>query len=309
MQWSVEQLSAKLSQLKSEQKIDQESFICLVDDGSTDNTWKIIRELSVSHPITSIKLSTNVGNQNALTAGLHYANDKCDCSITIDIDLQDEIAVIDTMLEQYKAGWHIVLGVRDNRPQGLFYEKALSRLYYRLLLIFGIRSIVNHGDYRLLSKKAMAILSSMKERHIYLRGIFVNLHLPYSIIKYQAKKRQFGKTNYSMHKRFGLAWDGISSYSIAPLRFITIMGLVIFLLSSLYSVYALYVGLFGSDIVPGWASTVIPVYLLGGILLFSLGIIGEYIGKIYMEIKQRPLYFIEEIINERDCHKNSKAEN
>ena len=307
MQWSVEQLSAKLLQLKSEQKIDQDSFICLVDDGSTDNTWNLIRELSLSHPITSIKLSTNVGNQNALTAGLHYAGGKCDCSITIDIDLQDDIAVIDTMLEQYKAGCHIVLGVRSNRPQGLFYEKALATLYYRLLSIFGIRSIVNHGDYRLLSEKAMAIFSSMKERHIYLRGIFTNLHLPYNVIKYQAKERQFGKTHYSMQKLFALAWDGISSYSIAPLRFITIMGLVIFLLSSFYSVYALYVKLFGSDVVPGWASTVIPIYFLGGITLFSIGIVGEYIGKIYMEIKQRPLYFIEEIINERDCHKNSKA--
>ena len=307
MQWSVEQLSAKLLQLKSEQKIDQDSFICLVDDGSTDNTWNLICELSLSHPITSIKLSNNVGHQNALTAGLHYASDKCDCSITIDIDLQDDLAVIDTMLKRYKAGWHIVLGVRSNRPQGLFYEKALATLYYRLLSVFGIRSTVNHGDYRLLSKKVMTIFSNMKERHIYLRGIFVNLHLPYSVIKYQSKKRQFGKTHYSLQKQFRLAWDGISSYSIVPLRFITIMGLVIFLLSSLYSVYALWIRLFESSIVPGWASTVIPIYLLGGIILFCLGIIGEYIGKIYMEIKQRPLYFIEEIINERDSHKNSKA--
>ncbi len=308
LQWSVEQLHAKLSQLKSEQKIHQDSFICLVDDGSTDGTWALISELSQKYPITGIKLSGNVGNQNALVAGLHYATNKCDCSITIDIDLQDDIEVMDTMLERYKAGFHIVLGVRANRPQGVFYKKFLAVLYYKVLSVLGIPTVINHGDYRLLSQKVMTTLSNMKEYHLYLRGIFINLPLPHSIIESKAKKRQLGKTHFTINKLFGLAWDGISSFSIAPLRFITMTGLVIFVLSLLYSVYAFGVRLFGDDIVPGWASTVIPIYFLGGLILFALGIVGEYIGKIYMEIKQRPLYFIEKTINERDRHKDSETE-
>ena len=299
LRWSIEQLADKLTQLKSEQKIDKDSYICLVDDGSSDNTWKLICELSQNHPIVGVKLSANVGNQKAITAGLHYVTDKCDCSITIDIDLQDDPAVMDTMLEHYKAGYHMIFGVRANRPQGHFYEKALVVIYYKLLHMLDIRTIINHSDYRLLSKKAMSMFSNMKERLIYLRGIFINLPLPYKIIKYQARKRQFGTIKLTIHQRFALAWDGISNYSIAPLRFITVTGLVIFILSLSYSMYALWARFFNDDTVPGWASTVIPVYFLGGLILFALGIVGEYIGKIYMEIKQRPLYFIEETINER----------
>ena len=306
LQWSAEQLCAKLSRLKSEQKIHQDSFICLIDDGSADNTWKLISKLSQEHPITGIKLSTNVGHQNTLAAGLHYVADKCDCSITIDIDLQDDIEVMDTMLEHHQAGYHLVMGIRANRPQGKFYQKVSAILYYKLLPVLGIHTVVNHGDYRLLSQKAMTIFADMKERHLYLRGLFINLPLPHSTVEYQASKRQFGKTHYTMTKQIRLAWDGISSYSIAPLRVITITGAVIFILSLLYSIYALGVRLFGDDVVPGWASTVIPIYFLGGLLLFSLGIVGEYIGKIYMEIKQRPLYFIEKTINELDHHKNSE---
>ena len=309
LQWSVEQLHTKLSQLKSEHKIHQDSFICLIDDGSTDNTWALISELSQKYPITGIKLSANVGHQNALAAGLHHATDKCDCSITIDIDLQDDIEIMDTMLERYQAGYHLVLGVRANRPESIFYKKILAVLYYRVLSVLGIPTVINHGDYRLLSKKVMKVLSNIKERHLYLRGIFINLPLPHSIIESKARERQFGTTHYTMSKQINLAWDGISSFSIAPLRLITITGLVIFVLSLLYSVYALGVRLFSDTVVPGWASTVIPIYFLGGLLLFSLGIVGEYIGKIYMEIKQRPLYFIEKTINERDCHKDSETEN
>ncbi len=308
LRWSVEQLDIKLSQLKSEQKIHRDSFICLVDDGSTDNTWALISELSQKYPITGIKLSANVGHQNALAAGLHHATDKCDCSITIDIDLQDDIEIMDTMLDRYKTGCHLVLGVKANHPR-YFYKKMLAKLYYKVLHILGVHTVVNHSDYRLLSKKVMKALSNIKERHLYLRGIFTSLPLAYSIIEYQIKERQFDKTHYTMNKQLNLAWDGISSFSIAPLRLITITGLVIFVLSLLYSVYVLGVRLFSDTVVPGWASTVIPIYFLGGLLLFSLGIVGEYIGKIYMEIKQRPLYFIEETINERDCRKDSETEN
>ena len=300
LQWSVEQLHTKLSQLKSTQRIHQDSFICLIDDGSTDNTWVLINELSQKYPITGIKLSGNVGHQNALAAGLHHASDKCDCSITIDIDLQDDIEVMDTMLERYKAGYHLVLGVKANHPQ-YFHKKILAILYYKVLRVLGVHAVVNHSDYRLLSKKVMKALSNIKERHLYLRGIFSSLPLAYSIVKYQIKERQFGKTHYTMNKQLNLAWDGISSFSIAPLRLITITGLMIFVLSLLYSVYVLGIRLFGDDVIPGWASTVIPIYFLGGLILFSLGIVGEYIGKIYMETKQRPLYFIEKTINERDC--------
>ena len=305
----MEQLYTKLSQLKSEQRVHQDSFICLVDDGSTDNTWSLISKLSQKYPITGIKLGTNVGHQNALVAGLHHTTDKCDCSITIDIDLQDDIEVMDMMLEQYKAGYHLVLGVRANRPQDPLYKKILAICYYKVLRVLGIPTIINHGDYRLLSKKVLMILSNIKDRHLYLRGIFINLPLPHSVIEFKAKERRFGETQYTINKQLILAWDGISSFSIAPLRFITITGLAIFVLSLMYSFYALGVRLFGDDVVPGWASTVIPIYFLGGLILFSLGIVGEYIGKIYMEIKQRPLYFIEKTINERDCRKDSKTEN
>ena len=309
LQWSAEQLCAKLSRLKSEQKIHQDSFICLIDDGSADNTWKLISELSQKHPITGIKLSTNVGHQNTLAAGLHYVTGRCDCCITIDIDLQDDIEVMDTMLEHYQAGCHLVMGVKANLSHETSYRKILAILYYKLLPVLGIHTVVNHADYRLLSQKAMTIFTDMKECNLYLRGLFVNLPLPHSTVKYQVKERQFGKTHYTMTKQVRLAWDGISNYSIAPLRVITITGAVIFILSLLYSIYALGVRLFGDDVLPGWASTVIPIYFLGGLLLFSLGIVGEYIGKIYMEIKQRPLYFIEKTINELDHHKSSETKN
>ena len=299
LRWSIAQLSSKLAQLKSEQKIHQNSYICLVDDGSIDNTWKLISELSQNHPIVAIKLGVNVGHQKAITAGLHYVTNKCDCSITIDIDLQDDLAAMDTMLEHYSAGYDMVFGVRMNYSRERVYEKILGAIYYKLRSIFGIHTIINHADYRLLSKRAMSIFSNMKERFIYLRGIFTSLPLPYKIVKYQVKKRQFGTIKYTMRQRFALAWDGISSYSIVPLRFITVVGLVIFILSISYSMYAVWVKFFHEDTVPGWASTVIPIYILGGIILFSLGIVGEYIGKIYMEIKQRPLYFIEKITNEQ----------
>ena len=210
LQWSVGQLHTKLSQLKSEQKIHQDSFICLVDDGSTDNTWNLISELSQKYPITGIKLSGNVGHQNALAAGLHHASNKCDCSITIDIDLQDDIEVMDTMLERYKAGYNLVLGVKANHPQ-YFHKKVLAILYYKVLRFLGVHTVVNHSDYRLLSKKVMRALSNIKERHLYLRGIFTSLPLAYSIVKYQIKERQFGKTHYTINKQLNLAWDGISS--------------------------------------------------------------------------------------------------
>ena len=292
--WSVNKLLEKRQSLIDSEAISHDSFIVLVDDGSIDATWSFIEQSSSAHPsIIGIKLAGNAGHQNALTAGLHYVTDKCDCAVSTDIDLQHDINAIDDMLHCFQQGKHIVFGVCCNRSDNGFFKRVFSQGFYRLLNGLGVRSIYNHADYRLLSNMVLRIFKQMPESNLYLRGLFANLQLPQESVFYELLPRAHGKTKYTLAKMLSLAWTGISSFSVVPLRLIALLGLIVFFITLLISGYVLWVKWFTDMAVPGWASTVIPIYLLGGLQLFSIGIVGEYIGKIFIEVKQRPRYVIE----------------
>ena len=295
IEWSVEQLQQKIQQLIADNLIHSNSFICLVDDGSQDNTWSLIEAENTKNKnnIRGLKLAWNVGHQNALTAGLHSVTNQCDCSISIDVDLQSDLAAIDLMLEQFKQGAEIVFGVRDGRETDSWSKRFFSQKYYHLLKLMGVNSIANHADYRLLSNKAMEYFKKTPERNLYLRGLFANMPLKKAEILYKHGHRQFGSTKYTPLKMLELAWNGISSFSITPLRFIAAMGAIAFVASLIYIAYAVFVKFFTDSTLPGWTSTIISIYLIGGLQLLALGLIGEYVGKILLEIKQRPLYIIE----------------
>jgi glycosyltransferase involved in cell wall biosynthesis len=294
---SVHILAARLTQLIDKQIIHNDSFICLVDDGSNDDTWQLIENCSQKyHCVSALKLMHNVGHQNALMAGLNFVADKCDCSISLDIDLQDDLSTFETMLELYEQGNHLVFGVKKNRQKDSILKRMSARLYYRLLQLMQIKSVYNHADFRLYSKKILQLLQDIPERNLYLRGLCANLNCKVGYVEYDIKERQAGTSKYTLGKMLSLAWDGISSFSIVPLRAFTFIGFFVFLISVGLSIYVLASVLFSDSVVPGWASTVLPIYFLGGIQLLGLGILGEYIAKVYLEVKKRPRYIIEEKI-------------
>ena len=291
---SINIILQKLQQLVQNNLINKNSFVLLIDDGSKDATWNIISK-SAGEQVKGMKLSNNVGHQKALIAGLHYVTNKCDCCITIDADLQDDLEVLEAMIISFTKGNQLVYGVRNNRDVDSRFKKKTAQLFYGILKLMKIDIIYNHADFRLASSKVLLEFSKYKETHMFLRGIFPLMGFKSDIIYYQRKDRQQGKTSYSFRKMVRLAIDGITSFSAFPLKLITITGFIVFTGCIIAIIWVIIVIILGKNI-PGWSSITLPMYFLGGIQLLALGIIGEYVNKIFEESKKRPLYHIEEII-------------
>lgn len=288
------ELSSVLQKLIEKKKISSESYICFVDDGSKDKTWEKISKLCKYNDVKGIKLSKNYGHQSAQLAGL--IDNEADIFITIDADLQDDINLIPEMVEKYFQGYEIVYGVRNNRENDGFLKKSFAQIYYKLSQFLGIKTIYNHADFRLISKEIVEVLKKFKEYNIYLRGLITSLGFKSDCVYYARKPRIAGKPKYKFISSLKLALEGITSFSAAPLKFITLLGFISFLIAVIMSLYSIKVYI-ENKIVPGWASLFVSIYFLGGIQLLSIGIIGEYIGKIYQETKQRPKFLIEEKIS------------
>ena len=278
--------------------ISRESKIMFVNDGSKDKTWEIIEELHASNPIYSgVKLSRNKGHQNALLAGLMTAKEKADMTISLDADLQDDVDVIDQMVEKYYQGNDVVYGVRSARKTDTFFKKFTAQGFYKLMQAMGVEIVYNHADYRLMSKRAMEGLSQFKEVNLFLRGIVPLIGYKSDVVTYERHERFAGESKYPLKKMLAFATDGITSFSIKPIRLITTCGILIFAISLVMLLYFLIVHFMGRT-VAGWTSMIVSIWAIGGLQLLAIGIVGEYIGKIYLETKERPKYIIETVLDE-----------
>lgn len=294
---TVATLNALLDDLSSRGKCASSSFVTLIDDGSSDDTWAIIEQEWGAAPdrVVGLRLSANRGHQNALAAGLEFVTDRADAAISIDADLQDDLRALETMLEHYANGSEIVLGVKKTRTGDTPQKRLTAWGFYALLRRMGVKVQPQHADFRLLSSAALRNLRQFKEYHLFLRGFPSLLHSRITTVTYDISDRKLGKSKYTLRKMLSLALNGITSFSVVPLRVITVLGFVIFVLSGVLSAGALFTAIRG-DAVPGWASTTVPLYLLGGIQMLCLGIVGEYIGKTYMESKRRPRYLVDAVL-------------
>lgn len=288
----------KINDLYIDGKISDNSRVLFVNDGSRDNTWNIITELSeLDEHYCGVSLSRNRGHQNALLAGLMEAADKCDAAISVDCDGQDDIDAIDKMVDDYLSGSEIVYGVRSDRKTDTGFKRGTAQLFYKLMKAMGADIVYNHADYRLMSNRALKELSKFKEVNLFLRGIVPMIGFKYSTVEYSRKERMAGKSKYPLKNMISFALDGITSLSVKPIRLITAFGFVVSALSVIGIIWSV-VSAFMNITVAGWASTVSIICFLGGVQLLSLGVIGEYIGKIYLEVKGRPRYIIDKKTDE-----------
>lgn len=284
--------SSKLNELIAEGQINEESRLLYVDDGSRDKTWKIIQDFAGKDGhVKGISLSRNRGHQNALLAGLMEAKDHCHITVSIDCDGQDDINAIDDMLREYSSGSEIVYGVRRDRKKDTVFKRTTAQGYYRFLSFLGVEVVYNHADFRLVSARALKAFADFHEVNLFLRGMFPLVGFKSSCVYYTRNERVAGKTHYPLRKMLGLAMEGVTSLSVKPIRMITIQGFVIAMLSFIGVIWSVVESIIG-DTVPGWASTTCIICFIAGIQLISLGVIGEYIGKIYLEVKGRPRYII-----------------
>lgn len=286
-----------INQLVEEGRVAADSYILFVNDGSGDNTWDLIRHLhEKDNRVKGLNLSINSGQQNALMAGLLQAGSRSNVVISIDADLQDDVNCIREMLDAYQQGVDIVYGIRRSRKKDTFFKRTTAHMFYRCMTLMGAKTIYNHADFRLMSNSAIRLLEEYPERNLFLRGIIPQLGCNAAYVYYDRNERNGGTTKYSLHKMFNFAVDGITSFSIRPLRLIASLGFL-FLFCSLIAIgYTLY-SWFGGETVAGWASLMISVWFLGSLILIAIGIAGEYVGKIYLEVKQRPRYHIEEYLD------------
>lgn len=295
--FTKKELDKKMDALIKSQLIDENSKVVLVNDGSKDKTWEIITKLHEENKMyVGINLSRNRGHQNALLAGLMYAKDHADISISMDADLQDDINVMDDMIKKYLDGANIVYGVRSSRKKDTFFKKFTAEGFYKFMNKMGVEVVFNHADCRLMDKTALEALSKYKEVNLFLRGIVPQLGYKTDIAYYERNERVAGDSKYPLKKMLSFAMDGITSFSVKPLRFITSLGFIILLLSFITLIYAVIMKIVGNT-VSGWTFIICSIWLIGGIQMLSLGVIGEYIGKIYNETKQRPRYIIESILD------------
>ena len=285
---------AEIRDLIAKDKISSESRILFVDDGSKDSTWQIISSLALEDPVfTGIRQSRNRGHQSSVLAGLMEAKDRADIVIAIDCDGQDDVTAMEDMVDAYADGCDIVYGIRSNRESDTFFKRSSAQLYYKLLNAMGAEVVYNHADYRLTSSRVLREFANFKEVNLYLRGMFPLVGFKSTSVYYERHERLAGSSHYSLAKMLGLAFDGITSLSIKPIRMIAAIGAIMSFLSFIGIVWAV-VDRFMGNTVPGWASTVVIIFLTCGLQMLSLGVIGEYIGKIYMESKHRPRYIISE---------------
>lgn len=293
---TIKQLSEVIDGLSEKGLISPESKLYCVDDGSKDDTWTIIESATQSNTkINGIKLSGNCGHQNALLAGLTVAVDYCDAMVTIDADLQDDTAVIKTMVEKFHEGADIVYGVRQSRDTDTYFKKNSALMFYRMMSSLGAKTIYNHADYRLMSKRSVKKLLSFRERNMFIRGIVPTIGYKTDVVYYDRHARMAGESKYPLKKMVSFAIDGITSFSTRPIRMIFSVGILMLLATLSIALYVL-ISYFGGKAWPGWTSLMLSLWFISSLILISLGIIGEYIGKIYIEVKDRPRFFIEKSI-------------
>jgi len=290
-------LIALLDRLLAKGKIVANSRIYFVDDGSTDATWELIsRSVAAGAPVVGLRLARNRGHQNALLAGMFSA--VADAVVTVDADLQDELDVIESMIEHFQAGCDVVYGVRRRRDSDSPLKRLTAEGFYRLMGALGVETIHNHADYRLLSKRAIDSLKGFREVNLYLRGIIPLIGFRSAIVEYDRLPRFAGDSKYPLRKMLALALDAITSFSALPLRLISLLGFIVFVGAMGVTVWALWAALATGKVIPGWASVVLPMYFLGGIQLLALGAIGEYVGKLYVEVKARPRFIIQDVVGD-----------
>lgn len=294
---TVQQLTGVIEDLIAKKKISADSGILFVNDGSRDRTWELIAQYHGENQyVYGLNLAANVGHQNALLAGLHTVKDICDMSISIDADLQDDIAVIEQMVDAYAAGADVVYGVRSERKTDSFFKRFTAQAFYKIMAGLGVKTVYNHADFRLMSARAMCQLAQYKERNLFLRGIVPTIGYRTECVYYARKERTAGESKYPLKKMLSFAWDGITSFSVKPITMIAALGAVIIGCAVIAMIYTL-VSWFCGRVVPGWSSLMISVWFLGGVQLFSIGIVGQYVGKTYVESKERPRYNIERFLD------------
>ena len=294
---TVSRLRKKLDTLTASGAISDDSRIVFVNDGSKDRTWELITQFHNEDPhVQGIDLSRNRGHQNALLAGLMTVRDRADCVISMDADLQDDIDAVDAMLEKYEDGCDIVYGVRSSRKKDTAFKRMTAEGFYRLLRSFGVEVVFNHADYLLMSRRALKGLSEFREVNLFLRGIIPMVGYRHDCVYYERKERFAGESKYPLKKMLAFAFEGITSLSIKPIRMILTVGVLLFFISIAMLIYSL-VQYCRGQVTPGWTSIMFSVWAIGGIQLIAIGIIGEYIGKVYLETKQRPRYLIREYLD------------
>ena len=290
-------LRGVLTDLINKGKISDDSFVLFVNDGSVDRTWELIEEEHAAYPsqICGVKLAGNVGHQFALTAGLITAKDISDVTVSIDADLQDDVAVIEEMIDKFHEGCDVVYGVRKERKTDTFFKRTTAQVFYRFMSFMGVKTVYNHADFRLMSKRAVEEFSKYKETNLFLRGMIPLIGYRTDNVYYDRKERVAGESKYPLKKMVALAFNGISSFSVKPISMIMGAGVFIIFLSILAAVYAL-ISYFTGHVVQGWTSLILSIWFLGGMQLIAVGLVGQYIGKIYIEVKDRPRYNIEKIL-------------
>ncbi|TGB00457.1 glycosyltransferase [Sporolactobacillus shoreae] len=290
---TVRELTEVMNRLIHDGKVSPQSIILFVDDGSVDKTWAIIEQKTLDNPyVQGLKLSRNFGHQSALIAGLETTGEFSDCVISIDADLQDDVAAIDEFIDKYHEGCDIVYGVRDKRDTDTFFKKNTALAFYGLMRKMGVNLVPNHADYRLMSRRALHELMKYQEENIFLRGIVPLLGFKSAKVYYNRKERFAGESKYPLKKMLGFAIDGITSFSVVPIKLVTSLGFVFVLIGGFIGMYALAVWLLNHTI-SGWTSLILSIWVIGGMQLIAIGVIGEYIGKIFKETKNRPRYTIE----------------
>jgi glycosyltransferase involved in cell wall biosynthesis len=277
--------------------VSEDSRIVFVDDGSSDKTWEIIQNLYQEAPVffCGIKLSKNCGHQNALVCGLLSVKDRCDAAISIDADLQDDISVMDGMVRKYREGYEIVYGVRSDRKSDGLFKRASALGFYKLMGFLGAGVVYNHADFRLMGRRALEAFAEYREVNLFLRGIVPLLGFKTSVEYYARAPRFAGKSKYPLHKMIKFALEGVMSFSVKPIRMITWLGILIFCASIVMIIYFL-TRHFSGNTITGWSSMIVSLWGIGGLILFAIGVVGEYIGKIYLEVKQRPRYTVEKLL-------------
>ena len=293
-------LKEKMEALIASEKISPDSRVVFVNDGSKDRTWELIRELHESDKLfRGICLSRNRGHQNALLAGLMTVKDECDAAISMDADLQDDINAIDEMVDKYNEGYDVVYGVRSSRKKDTFFKRTTARTFYKIMRAMGVETVYDHADYRLMSRRALNGLAEFKEVNLFLRGMVPLVGYRSTTVTYERGVRFAGESKYPLKKMLAFAFEGITSLSVKPIRIITTLGVAIFGASLIMLIYSL-IRHFCGYTVNGWTSLAVSIWALGGIQLLAIGVIGEYIGKIYLESKHRPTFIVSEYLNDGD---------
>jgi len=298
---AASRLRQKLLKLIENERISNHSRILFVDDGSKDSTWEIISKLHNQSDsfVSGLRLASNVGHQNAILAGLYSAAEVCDITITIDADLQQDVDAIDSFLEKYHEGNDIVFGIRNTRKTDSLLKKSSATLFYNIMSALGVKIIKNHADYRLLSKRAILTLMQYKEVNLFLRGIIPLVGFKTDVVYFDVKERFAGTSKYTLGKMVTLALNGITSFSVKPIRLITSIGFFTFIVSIIVSIVHLVIHILGGIPIQGWTTVILSIWVLGGLQLVAIGIVGEYIGKTYLETKERPKFVVWEFLDKQ----------